>query len=80
MKLFSSLKEVAECYGMENLVPVTNLQQILFYVRRFGLQPKWIDESTENKGHIVCYYLKQETCLAYKKWKDNRPQSGVTSL
>jgi hypothetical protein len=73
IKLFKSLEEVEECYGKENLVPVTNLQQIIFYVKMFGLQPKWTDESKENKGRIVCYYLKNESNIAFRKWRDNRP-------
>lgn len=73
IKLFKSFEEVEECYGKENLIPVTNLKQIIFYVTEFGLQPKWTDESKENKGHIVCYYLKNESNIAFRKWRENKP-------
>lgn len=73
IKLFTSFEEVHECYGKENLVPITNLQQIIFYVTAFGLQPKWVDESERNKGHIVCYYDKRESNIAFRKWMENKP-------
>lgn len=78
MKLCFNLQEVIECYGIENLIPITNIKQILFY-SKCGVQPKWIDESSENQGRIVAYYLKSESLFAFKKWMDNRPCGGVSS-
>lgn len=76
MKLFSNFQEVAECYGDKNLVPITNIKQILFY-SKCGVQPKWIDESIENEGKIVAYYLKLESQFAFKKWMANSPNRGA---
>jgi hypothetical protein len=73
IKIFENLKEVFECYGEENIIPVTNIAQIIFYTSKYKLQPKWIDESSENKGRIVCYFHKGETKKAYGEWFRNRP-------
>ena len=73
MKIFTSLTEVYECYGKENIVPLTSLPQVIFYIKNFSLQPKWIDESDRNQGHIVFYFHKGETKKAYSEWMKNRP-------
>ena len=75
-KIFSSLNEVYECYGENNIIPVTNLQQIIFYTSKFNIQPKWITESERNQGHIVCYFHKGETKKPYELWIKNRPQKN----
>ena len=79
MKLFESFTEVVECYGKENLVPITNIKQIIFYAR-MNVQPKWILESEKNKGHIVCYYFKPESEVCYRKWTENRPVNQKVSV
>lgn len=73
IKIFENLQEVYECYDKENIIAVTNIAQIIFYTSKYKLQPKWIDESLENKGRIVCYFHKGETKKAYFEWTKNRP-------
>ena len=68
IKIFSSLQEVYDCYGEENIIPITNLKQIIFYTSKFSVQPKWIDKSKYNEDRIVCYFHKGETIKAYSEW------------
>ena len=72
IKIFSSLQEVYDCYGEENIIPITNLAQIIYYTSKFRVQPKWVDESDRNKGHIVCYFHKGETVKPYEAWMKNK--------
>lgn len=69
---FRDLQSAIDCYGRTNLVPVTQLKQILFYTRR-GLQPVFISEHETNQGILTCWYLKDETKYAYKAWGKMRP-------
>lgn len=75
---FETIEEVKHYLGSENLVAITNLKQIIFYCK-LNIQPQWIDESIENEGRIVAYYLKSESQFAFKKWQDNRPNRGVVN-
>lgn len=61
-----------ECYGEENIIPITNIAQIIYYTSKYKIQPKWIEESIKNKGHIVCYFHKGETSKPYEEWMNNR--------
>ena len=72
IKIFSNLQEVYECYGKDNIIPITNLAQIIFYTSKFQVQPKWVTESERNKGHIVCYFHKGETIKPYEAWMKNK--------
>lgn len=69
---FTSLDEAKKCYGESNLIPITQLKQIIFYAR-MGCQPKFVWESEKEEGKIVAWYLKQETDYAYRKWSERRP-------
>ncbi len=71
----TTLQDVLECYGEENLVPIDFLKQIIFYTSK-GIQPVFTCESEkpERKGQLVCWFLKSETQWIYQKWKENRPQ------
>lgn len=72
IKIFSDLQDVYDCYGEENIIPITNLRQIIFYTSRFKVQPKWVDQSDRNEGHIVCYFHKGETIKPYEEWMKNK--------
>lgn len=72
IKIFSSLQEVFDCYGEENIIPITNLAQIIFYTSKWKVQPKYTCESDRNPGHIVCYFHKGETKKPYEEWMKNR--------
>ena len=69
---FSSLDEAKKCYGEDNLIPISQLKQLIFYAK-VGCQPKFIWESEKEDGKIVGWYLKTETSYAMKKWQENRP-------
>ena len=73
IKIFTNLQDVYDCYGEENIIPITNIAQIIFYASKYRCQPKWVDESEKNKGHIVCYYHKGETKIPYETWMKNKP-------
>lgn len=69
---FINLEEAKNCYGEENLIPISQLKQLLFYTK-CGCQPKFIWESEKEDGKIVGWFLKSETTYAKKKWDNNRP-------
>lgn len=69
---FSSLDEAKKCYGEDNLIPISEIRQILFYAK-VGCQPKFIWESEKQYGKIVAWYFKSETKYAMNKWQETRP-------
>lgn len=69
---FNTKEEAIECYGRENLIPIDNLKQIIFYTQ-LGCQPKFVFETDGKPGRISCWFHKGETAYAYKRWLDNRP-------
>lgn len=71
-KIFSSLEEVYECYGKDNIIPITQLSQIIYYTSKWHVQPKWTQESEHNPGHICCFFHKGETKKCYEEWMKNR--------
>lgn len=76
IKIFNSIEEVYECYGKDNIVPITNLRQVIFYTsKKYSVQPKWIEESTKTEGHMCFYFHKGETAKCYTAWMENRPQN-----
>lgn len=69
---FETLEEAIDCYGRENLIPIDNIKQQIFYAKN-GCQPKFIWEKEGTDGRITCWFLKNETNYVYKKWLNNRP-------
>ena len=67
-------KDVMDCYGEENLVPIDHIRQIIFYTSR-GVQPVFTCESEkrDRKGRLVCWFLKSEIRWVYEKCRENRP-------
>lgn len=72
---FDTLDEAIECYGRENLIPIDNLKQIIFYTRN-GCQPKFVFENEMKPGKITAWFLKSETSFVYKKWCESAPKKG----
>lgn len=70
---FYSLEEAKEVYGESNLVPISQLKQIIFYTK-YGCQPKFIWESEKEEGRIVAWFHRKETQLVYERWMTNRPK------
>lgn len=73
---FTSLDEVIECYGRENLVAIDNIKQIILYTAN-RCQPKYVCENETKPGKITAWFLKGETNYVYKKWLANRPAQGA---
>lgn len=73
---FETLEEAIECYGRENLIPIDNLRQILFYTRN-GCQPRFIFENELKPGKLTAWFLKSETSYVYKKWQTEEPKGAV---
>ena len=69
---FENLEEAIACYGRENLIPIDNLKQIIFYTGH-GCQPKFVFENELKPGKITAWFLKNETSFIYKKWCENAP-------
>jgi len=68
---FKTFEDVKQVYGEENLIKLCNLKQILAYAK-MNVQPKWIDEGYN--GKLLGYYFKPETEMAWKYWKENKPE------
>lgn len=64
-----SLEDVKRVYGEGNLIKIVNIKQIVMYTHY--CQPVWIDEGYE--GKLVCYYLRNETDEAWRRWLANKP-------
>ena len=73
---FTSLDEVFECYGRENLVAIDNIKQIILYTSN-GCQPKFVFENEVKPGKITAWFLKSETSFVYKKWMARKPDKKV---
>jgi len=72
---FESLEEAIACYGRQNLIAVTNLQQLIFYTKH-GCQPKFIFENENKPGKITCWFLKSESEWVYNKWLSDHPKQN----
>ena len=64
---FETLEEAIECYGRENLIPIDNIKQSIFYVKN-GCQPRFVWEKENNTGKVTFWFLKNETAFIYHKW------------
>lgn len=69
---FENLEEAIECYGRENLIPIDNLKQVIFYTSH-GCQPKFVFENELKPGRITAWFLKGETSYVYRKWCESAP-------
>lgn len=73
---FESLDEAFDCYGKDNLIPISNLQQMIFYAKH-GCQPKFIFENELKPGRITCWYFKNESEFVYNKWLKEHPKQNL---
>ena len=69
---FKSLEEAITCYGRENLIPIDNLKQAIFYVQN-GCQPRFIWEKEGQEGRVTFWFLKTETSYIYRQWMRTKP-------
>lgn len=70
---FETLESAIDCYGRENLIPIDNLKQAIFYVKQ-GCQPRFIWEKENSPGKITFWFLKSETMYVYSKWMESFPK------
>ena len=70
---FGTLNEAIDVYGRENLIPIDNLKQAIFYVKQ-GCQPRFVWEKENSPGKITFWFLKSETAYVYQKWLDTCPR------
>ena len=73
---FESLEEAISCYGRENLIPIDNLKQAIFYIKH-GCQPRFVWEREGYEGRITFWFLKRETSekrhlFIENGWRQNR--------
>lgn len=70
---FSSLEEAIDCYGRENLVPITKISQVIDFVKE-GCQPRFIWEKEGSVGIVTYWYLKSEFLYVRKKLEKKYPE------
>ena len=71
-QLFDSFEEVVEAFGEDNLVVITFMPQIIFYLSNFNIQPVWTTPSEVNDNKLSFYFIKAETKKPYEAWQKRR--------
>lgn len=71
-QLFDSFEEVVEAFGEDNLVVITFMPQIIFYLSNFNIQPVWTTPSEVNDNKLAFYFIKAETKKPYEEWQKRR--------
>ena len=71
-QLFDSFEEVLEAFGEDNLVVITFMPQIIFYLSNFNIQPVWTTPSEVNDNKLAFYFIKAETKKPYEAWQKRR--------
>ena len=71
-QLFDSFEEVVEAFGEDNLVVITFMPQIIFYLSNFNIQPVWTTPSEVNDNKLAFYFIKAETKKQYEAWQKRR--------
>lgn len=66
-----SLDDAKRIYGENNLIKIVNIKQIVMYTHY--CQPVFIDEGYS--GKLVCWYFKNETDEAWRRWLENKPEN-----
>ena len=72
---FNSLEDAFDCYGRENLVPLSNIRQVIEYTK-YGCQPKFVYENELKPGMVTFWFLRAETEYLYKLWTKNNPKKS----
>ena len=71
-RVFDSFDEVVEAFGEDNLIAITFMPQIIFYLSNYNIQPVWTIPSDTNEGKVAFYFIKAETKKPYKAWQKRR--------
>lgn len=73
---FKTLSECIEFFGRGNLVAIDNIRQIIHYISKAKVQPKFVCENETKSGKLTCWFLKSETYDAYKSWQESNPKKA----
>ena len=71
-RVFDSFDEVVEAFGEDNLIAITFMPQIIFYLSNYNIQPVWTIPSDTNEGKVAFYFIKAETKKPYESWQKRR--------
>ena len=71
-QVFDSLEEVFEAFGKDGVIPITCMQQIIFYLSNYNIQPVWTVPSETNEGKLAFYFIKAETKRPYEAWQKRK--------
>ena len=71
-RVFDSFDEVVEAFGEDNLVAITFMPQIIFYLSNYNIQPVWTIPSDTNEGKVAFYFIKAESKKPYEAWQKRR--------
>lgn len=71
-QLFDSLEEVVEAFGEDNLVIITYLPQVIYYISNYNIQPVWTAQSEIDKWKVAFYFIKAETKKPYEGWQKRK--------
>ena len=71
-QVIKTLDDAIECYGRDNIVPITYQKQAIFYVK-LGCQPVLVWPKEGDDKVMSYWFLKSETYFAKKKWDATRP-------
>lgn len=73
-QVFDSLEEVFEAFGEDNLVAITFMPQIIFYLSNYNIQPVWTTPSEVNNEKLAFYFIKAETKKPFEAWQKRRSE------
>ena len=68
----TNLEEAFDCYGKENLVPITFLKQVKFYIQNC-VQPILVYPKEGDDTKLTYWFLKAETQYVKRMWDATKP-------
>ena len=71
----TNLEEAFDCYGKENLVPITFLKQVKYYIQR-NVQPILVYPKEGDETKLTYWFLKAETQYVKRMWDETKPTKG----
>lgn len=73
-----NLEEAFDCYGRDNLVPITFLKQVRFYLQNC-IQPVLVYPKEGDESKLTYWFLKAETQYIKKMWDATKPTKEVSN-
>ena len=68
-----TLEDAFNCYGRDNLVPITFLKQVKFCLQN-EVQPILVYPKEGDETRLTYWFLKAETQYVKKQWDATKPQ------